>query len=128
MFLDTSVIIELLAQERGPRLSDEIMELTKDEKLYMSIAQMGEVTDWCIRKEEDISLTINTVQQFVNVLPLNEIICIKASMIKDEMRRKGVDKFGLMDGIVLASAMSINHTLLTMDEDFKMSESAMVLG
>ena len=128
MFLDTSVIIELLAQERGPNLSDEILDITKDEKLYMSIVQIGELTDWCIRKDEDISLTIDTVKQIVNVIPLNNIICIKASQMKNEMRQKGIEKFGLMDGIVLASAISINQKLLTIDNDFRKAKEAIILN
>ena len=127
MLLDTSVIIELLAQERGSNISDKILDITKDEKLYMSIVQMGELTDWCIRKDEDVSLTINTVKQIVNVVPLNDIICIKASMMKDEMRKKGIEKFGLMDGIVLASAQSINQKLLSTDTDFRISENAILI-
>ena len=128
MLLDTSIIIELLAQERGSKLSDEILDITKDEKLYMSIVQIGEISDWCIRKDADISLTINTVKQIVNVIPLNNIICIKASQMKNEMRQKGMEKFGLMDGIVLASAQSINQKLLTTDSDFRMSEKVIILN
>jgi len=128
VLLDTSVIIELLTQEKGEKYSDDILEMTKDEKLYMSIVQMGEVTDWCIRKDEDISLTINTIKQLVQIVPINDIICIKASMMKSEMRQKGIEKFGLMDGIVLCSAMFMKQKLLTIDKDFRLAEYAIVLN
>ena len=44
------------------------------------------------------------------------------------MRKKGIEKFGYMDAIILCSAMSINQKLLTTDKDFRLSENAIILG
>ena len=83
------------------------------------MVQMGEISDWSIRNGYDVSEVVNILKKLVNILPVNEIICLKASQMKQEMRQKGVTKFGLMDGIVLASAQSINQKLLTADTDFR---------
>ncbi len=44
------------------------------------------------------------------------------------MRKKGQKKFGLADGIILASAISINQTLLSKDNDFKKAKDVIILG
>lgn len=128
MFLDTSALLGLFENEPESQEFQDIFRMTMGEPMYISIVQMGEISDWCIRNDHDVSDLIETVKKLVNVLPVNEIICLKASQKKQEMRKKGVDKFGLIDAIILESAGSIGQKLLTTDQDFKMSESAIVLG
>ena len=127
MFLDTSALIGLFANELESQRFQNLFRMTMGEHLYISVVQMGEISDWCIRNGHDISELINALKKLVNVLPINEIICLKASHLKNEMRQKGIEKFGLMDGIVLASAQTINQKLLTTDTDFRISENAIVL-
>ncbi len=128
MFLDTSVIIELFKNEPESQRFQDIFNKIGNEPLYISIIQMGEISDWGIRNDHDVSEIVNTLKKLVNILPLNEIICLKASQMKNEMRAKGIDKFGLLDGIILASAMSINQKLLTTDADFRKAEEAIILN
>ncbi len=119
MFLDTSVVIELFKNKPESQRFQEIFGRIGSDSLYISVVQIGEISDWCIRNDHDVSELVNTLKKLVNVLPLNEIICLKASQMKNEMRQKGVAKFGLLDGIILASAQSINQKLLTTDTDFR---------
>ena len=128
MFLDTSALLGLFENEPESQEFQDIFRMTMGEPMYISIIQMGEVSDWCIRNGHDVSDLMNTVNKLVNVLPVNEIICLKASQTKQEMRKKGAEKFGLIDAIILESARSISQKLLTADRDFKMSRSAVVLG
>jgi predicted nucleic acid-binding protein len=43
------------------------------------------------------------------------------------MRSKGLKRFSLMDGIILASARSIDQKLLTADSDFRKAEDAVLI-
>ena len=119
MFLDTSAIVELFRNEPGSPMFEKIFEIIGNEPLYISVVQLAEFSDWSIRNGHDVSDQVNILKMLVNILPMNEMICLKASQMKNEMQRKGIEKFGLIDGIVLASAQSINQKLLTTDTDFR---------
>ena len=127
MFLDTSVIIELFKNKPESQRFQEIFDMIGSEQLYISMIQMGEISDWSIRNGYDVSELVNTLKKLVNILPLNEIICLKASQMKQEMHQKGVAKFCLLDSIVLASAQSINQKLLTTDTDFREAEGVIIV-
>ena len=99
MFLDTSAIVELFRNEPGSPKFEEMFKIIGNEPLYISVVQMGEFSDWCIRNGHDVSDLVNILKMLVNILPVNEMICLKASQMKNEMRQKGVNKFGLLDGM-----------------------------
>lgn len=126
MFLDSSAIIELLRGE-DRALVDRITELIKDELLFISIVQVGEVHDWCLANSGNPAKRISQLLDIVHVIPLNEEICIRASEIKSQMRAQKVGKFSLMDGFILASARHIEQRLLTLDSDFRKADDAIMI-
>ncbi|MCX6665136.1 MAG: PIN domain-containing protein [Euryarchaeota archaeon] len=127
MFLDTSIIIEIFRNEKQTKTFQDIYKYIKEEPLFISLVQIGELSDWCLKNQIDPEKRINKLKQILNVIPLNEKICYDAAQIKYTMRKKGVEKFGLLDAIILASARSINQKLLTMDNDFRTLHDAIVL-
>ena len=127
MFLDTSVVIGLFENEPESQRFQDIFRMTMGEQLYISVVQMSEISDWCIRNGHDVSDLINTLKKLVNIMPVNEIICLKASQMKQEMRQKGIEKFGLMDAIILCSAMSLKQKLLTTDTDYRLAENTILI-
>lgn len=127
MFLDTNIIIDLFRFGKGSERFQKIFEQIEDEALFISIFQIGEITDWSLANGIDPSEPIGNIKKMVNIVPLSEDICVQASRIKHKMREKGVSKFGLADGLILASARSVKQNLLTMDEDFKKVEDVIVL-
>ena len=127
MFLDTSIIIEIFRSEKHTKTFQDIYKYIKEEPLFISLVQIGELSDWCLKNHIDPEKRINKLKQILNVIPLNEKICYDAAQIKYTMRKKGVVKFGLLDGIVLASARSINQRILTMDNDFRTIHDAIVV-
>lgn len=127
MFLDTSILIELYVLARGPGFADRIVEMIENEQMFISEVQLGEISDWCYRLDLGMPSHINKIKGFVDIVPVNEIIILKASHMKNEMREKGIEKFGLMDGIVLASAEFVDHKLLTTDMDYREAENAIVI-
>ena len=127
MFLDTSIIIEIFRSEKHTKTFQDIYKYIKEEPLFISLVQIGELSDWCLKNHIDPEKRINKLKQILNIIPLNEKICYDAAQIKYTMRKKGVVKFGLLDAIVLASARSINQQLLTMDNDFRTIHDAIVV-
>jgi len=127
MFLDTSIIIEIFRNNKNSKKFQDIYTYIKDEPIFISIIQIGEISDWCLKNHIEPEKRIAKLKQILNIIPLNEKICYDAAQIKYTIRIKGVAKFGLLDGIVLASARSINQRLLTTDTDFKTIKDAIVI-
>jgi len=127
MFLDTSIIIEIFRNNKNSKKFQDIYNYIKEEPIFISIIQIGEISDWCLKNHIDPEKRIVKLKQILNIIPLNEKICYDAAQIKYTIRKKGVTKFGLLDGIVLASARSINQRLLTIDTDFKTIKDAIVI-
>ena len=127
MFLDTSTIIEIFRSGKNSKTFEEIYELIKDEPLFISVIQTGEISDWCLKNNIDPEKRISKLRRLLNVIPLSEKLCFEGSRIKFNSRKKGITKFSLIDGIILASARSINQKLITMDNDFRKTKDAIVL-
>lgn len=127
MFLDTSVIIEIFRSGKSTKQFEDIYQLIKDEPLFISIIQIGEISDWCLKNDIEPAERITRLKRILNIIPLSEKICLEGSKIKYEMRNIKISKFSLTDGIILASARSINQRLLTSDTDFRKSSDAIML-
>ena len=127
MFLDTSIIIELFRSDKNGKKFNAIYEVIEDETLFISIFQFAEISDWCLKNNIDPAEPPRYLKDLVNVIHLNEDICIEASRIKYNMRKKGMKKFSLADGIVLASARSIDQTVLTKDKDFQKLKDTIII-
>ena len=127
MFLDTSIIIEIFKLGKETKKFEEIYHFIKDEPLFMSVIQIGEISDWCLRNKINPKERIDKLKKILNIIPLSEKICLEGSNIKFEMRKLKQTKFSLFDGIILASARSINQKLITTDQDFKKVEDIIIL-
>ena len=128
MFLDTSVIVDIFRYDEESKNFQKIFEQIKDEPLFISIFQIGEISDWSLLNKIDPAEPLEFLKKTMNIIPLSEDICLEASKIKYEMGKKDQKKFGLADGIILASAISINQTLLSKDYDFKKAKDVIILG
>jgi predicted nucleic acid-binding protein len=127
MFLDTSIIIELFQSDSNSPGFVRIYEHVKGEPLFMSVIQVGELSDWCLKNKVRPEEMMGQLKKIVGTIPLNEKLCLEGSRIKSEMRVKGAKSFSLIDGLILASARSVNQTLLTMDRDFAKADGVAVL-
>lgn len=128
MFLDTTIVVEVLRSGRESKRFQRILEAIKDDPLFISMLQLAELSDWCLENSIDPSDRISRLKGIVGVVPLSEDICLEGSRIKHGMRERGASKFSLVDGITLASARSIDQKLLTTDSDFRGAEDAVVIG
>jgi predicted nucleic acid-binding protein len=127
MFLDTSIIIELFQSDSCSPGFVKIYEQIKGEPLFMSVIQVGELSDWCLKNSVRPEDMMGQLKKIVGAIPLNEKLCLDGSRIKSEMRAKGSKSFSLIDGLILASARSVNQTLLTLDRDFAKSDGVFLL-
>ena len=118
MFLDTSVIVEILSLPAGSRRSVELLHAIGNEPPVMSVIQLGELSDWCLRGNRDPSVLIRNIREVISLVPVTEGIVLEGSRLKMQRRTAGYGTFSLMDGIILASAMELGETLLTLDQDF----------
>jgi predicted nucleic acid-binding protein len=127
MFIDTSIVIEIFRLEKRSKKFEKIHDIIKNEPMFISVIQLGEISDWCLSNGIDPSDRISKLKKIFNIIPLDELSCIEGSKIKFEMRKSGKTKFSLMDGIILASARSVNQKLLTSDSDFKKAEDVVFI-
>ncbi len=127
MFLDTSIIIEIFRNEKESKTFQEIFTQIKDEPLFISVIQIGEISDWCLKNSINPEKRITNLKQLLNIVPLSEKIGLEGSKIKNTIRKKANKKFSLIDGIILASARSMNQKLLTMDKDFRKITDTIIL-
>jgi predicted nucleic acid-binding protein len=128
MFLDTSVIIDILTVQSTSDQFKKIFSLIKDEQLYISVIQLGELSDWCYKNNVEVSNQITQIKKIVTIIPLDESICLHGSKLKHTHRTQGNKKFSLVDGLILASATSVDEKLLTKDTDFSNSSQAILLS
>ena len=128
MFLDTNIIIEIFRARRNSSRFKEIYKHIQDEQLFISIFQLGEMSDWSLANNIEPLEPVKALKELVNIVPLTEDICLDASNIKFEMRGKGVNKFSLADGIIIATARHIKQQLLTTDKDFRKAKDAILIG
>ena len=128
MFIDTTVLIDLFRYDRDDENLKSILDEIGDESLYISQVQVAEISDYCVMQGENPEETLSLVKEYVNIVPLFEEMCLDGARIKMEMRAGGAGKFSLNDGIILASARSMGHKLLTSDNDFKLAPDAIHLS
>jgi predicted nucleic acid-binding protein len=128
MLLDTSTIVEIFRSPPGSSNFQKIItHIEGDEALYVSVVQLAEIADWAIRNKAPSEERIKAVKEMARVVLLDEKICLDAATIKQRRRQAGHDDFGLIDGIVLATARSIRQRVLTLDRDFAGEDDCTVI-
>jgi predicted nucleic acid-binding protein len=93
------------------------------------MVQFAEIADWCAKNNILAKETIENAKKLVQiVVPLDEAISESAGFIKIKKRRKGFSDFGLIEAIILASARSVDHKLLSLDRHFMGESDCVVLA
>jgi predicted nucleic acid-binding protein len=125
MFLDTTVLVEILKGDE--EVVSYVENVAEREPLMFSIVQVGELADWCYSNNLDPSKVLNEVRGMATVVGITESVCLEGSKIKQGQRKAGKGNFSLIDGFIVASAMSFEQKLLTKDGDFEGLENAIIL-
>lgn len=128
MLLDTSTLVEIF---RNPSESSVIEEITikiEDEEAYISVIQVGEIADWAARNKTSPEERVEAIKELARIVPLTERICLDAAEIKQARRTVGYKSFGLIDGMILATARSLGQRVLTYDKDFRGEKDCILLS
>ncbi len=128
MLLDTSAIVELLRNEPGSARFVSIIKAIGKEEVFVSILELAEMADWASRNGLNPREMLGAVKEITRVVQLDEQICIEASSVKQRRRASGRADFGLLDGIVLATARSLGQKMITLDPDFAGESDCVVLS
>lgn len=127
MLLDTSTLVEIFRSSAGSARFRMIMAEVGDEEAYVSVIQLAEIADWATRTGAPPEGRVDALKEFARIVPLDERICLNASEIKHRRRNAGHGDFGLIDGIILATARSIGQRVLTLDTDFSGENDCLVI-
>ena len=68
------------------------------------MVQLAELSDWCFSNNVPARDRIEKVKGLTSIISLDEDICFEDSRIKNRRRKKGFQKFSLLDGLVLTAA------------------------
>jgi predicted nucleic acid-binding protein len=128
VLLDTSAVVEIFRNPAGSAVLEGITAKMASEEAYISIIQLAEVADWAERNRAPPEERIDAVKEIARIVPLDERICLDAAKIKRARRKAGFESFGLIDGIILATARSIGQRVLTFDKDFQGEEDCILIS
>jgi predicted nucleic acid-binding protein len=121
MFLDTTVLIELVRRTADDPVRRRIEEELRGHPLLACSIQLGEVADYHRRTSTPADVALGFIRRLVDIVPVDEATAILASELKGEARRHRAGKnFSLIDGVALAAARIRGQGLLTMARDFAM--------
>jgi len=123
MFLDTSAVIEFFI---GTKRGEGVSEAIKEEDCFVSILTYAEAAVWCRRNGRDFELWKEKLERIANVVEVTHGICAEGARITCETKEKETS-FGIIDGIILASARSIGQTLTTKDGHFRDFDDAIII-
>ena len=122
MIIDSYAWVEyFIGSEKG----ENVKKLIK-QQCYTSIVSLAEITEWCLKNNKDIEKRINLIKSQSEILIINERIAILAAKINHE-RKKMIAGWGMMDSLILATALSYNLGIVTGDKHFSDIENVIIL-
>jgi predicted nucleic acid-binding protein len=121
--IETSAWVEYFA---GTKLGEKCKELIEKEQIATSIISIAELSDKAYRENQPIERYIEFILAKAKIIPLTIRIARLGAQAKNEIRKKKT-KFGLADGIHLATAREQEAILLTKDNDFTELKKVIIL-
>jgi predicted nucleic acid-binding protein len=128
VLLDTSTLVEIFRNPSESAVIDDITARIGDEEAYISIIQVCEIADWATRNKIHPEERVEAVKELARIVPLSGRICLDAAEFKHDRRNAGYKSFGVIDGIILATARSMGQRVLTFDRDFKGEKDCILLS
>ena len=123
--IDAYAWIEYLeGSEEGMKVSEIIEDDLND--IFTSSATIAEVIGKIMRKNQDIKVALNHINNFSTVHDVTQEIGISAAQIHFEAKKKNTN-FGMLDAFVAATAKKLSAKILTGDNDFKEFKEAVMI-
>ena len=125
MLLDTSAWIELF---QGTEKTSAVKNILETEDNFTSAITFAEVVNWCLKnsKEGKITEYVEGIKNGSTILDLNEAIIISAGKLNYD-RKKIVKNWGMVDSLILSTALFYDLKILTKDNHFKDLKNAEIL-
>jgi len=121
--IDSSAWVEYFGgTSRGRKISDII----ENKVIATSIISIAELADKAEREQQSLERILQFIQSRAAILPLTVGLAIHAARLKKRFRQQN-PKFGLIDGIHLATAVEHQIILVTADHDFQGAENIILI-
>ncbi|MEM5836400.1 MAG: PIN domain-containing protein [Candidatus Aenigmatarchaeota archaeon] len=117
MLFDTFAWVEFF---RGSKSGKKVAETLLKEKCFTSVISLGELVEWCLKNnlEDKIEEYLNGIEKVSVILEVNKEIALLAGKINNERKKKNKN-WGMVDSIILATAVFAGIKILTGDIHFK---------
>jgi len=125
VLFDTSAWIEFFDGTDKSRLVEEAI---KTKEIFTSEITYAEIVTWCLRNKlgHKIRDYIEGIKKGSKILELNETIIISAGKLNYE-RKKVVKNWGMIDSLILSTALFYDLKILTKDSHFKGLDNVEIL-
>ena len=123
--IDAYAWIEYLDGSEKGEVVAEIIENDENE-IFTSSATVAEVVGKVLRRNDDIKIALNHINNFSSIVNLTQEISVLAAQTHFEAKKK-VREFGMLDAFVAATAKKIEAKILTGDKDFKHFKEAVLI-
>ena len=123
--VDAYAWIEYLeGSEKGKKVSEIIMNNSNE--IITSSATVAEVLGKVLRRNQDIKIALNHINNLSTVYNVSQEIGILSAQIHFEVKKK-IKEFGMLDAFVAATAKKIDAKILTGDNDFRNFKEAVMI-
>ena len=112
----------LTGTERGLKAK----KIIEQEEIATSLIAITELADKFEREGSKFEIMLLFIRRRAAILAISEEIALMAAKLKNKARRIN-NKFGISDGIHLATALQEGAVLLTSDRDFEGMEKILLL-
>ena len=120
MLFDTSAWVEFfIKSEKGELVKSHI----KADDCQTSIVTLAEISNWAMRESQNGKELVKFIMLSSKILELNAEISYLAGELNFK-RKKIVHNWGMIDSLILATAMFYGLKILTKDNHFRDLENA----
>ncbi len=113
---------------RGSPTGERAGKLLEAGGCYTPTIVIAELSDWHVRQKRDFSKRLDFIAASSIVLGLTSATADQAGKIKNEVRQKYNNNFGIADAIVMAIALEIGAKVATGGYHFKPLKNVEYLG
>lgn len=104
----------------------KLKRLIEQEEIATSVVAIAEIADKFERNGRKFEIMLEFIRRRSAILPVSVEIALRAAKLKNEIRKRRA-KFGISDGIHLATALEEGATLVTSDSDFEGLERVLII-
>ena len=115
MLLDSFAWIEFFS---GTQIGRKVEETLNEKTCYMSLISLAEISEFCSKTGLDLDKSFEKIATLSIILPFNPEVCILSGKVNFQ-RKKIIKGWGMVDSIILTTALVNNLEILTGDKHFE---------